>query len=196
MSKKIAVAVSLLLTSAVCALVAGFLILLAFKQGDCDGGCNSGELLWSVPAIFTVGLGLGWLLWRRSKGTWRSLATVIVILAVATMLPVLATYAYKLQQKNNSLEQQAALRTNQDYSHMLLAVRDIPAINVMAGERCIFSVIDCEQQPHRIEAICKRPGAVSIAQSDWNGLARLPKEDFPVPVPVEIQRFPLSCTGP
>jgi hypothetical protein len=47
------------------------------------------------------------------------LATVIVILAVATMFPVLATYAYKLQQKNNSLEQQAAFRTNQDYSHML-----------------------------------------------------------------------------
>ena len=196
MSKKIAVAASLLLTSAVCALAAGYLILLAFKEGDCDGGCNTGELLWSVPAIFMVGLGLGWLLWRQSKRTWTSLATVIVILAVAIMFPVLATYAYKLQQKNNSLEQQAALRTNQDHSHMLLAVRDIPAANVMAGERCIFSVIDCEQQPHRIEAVCKRPGAVSIAQSDWNGLVRLPKEDFPIPVPAEIQRFPLSCSGP
>jgi hypothetical protein len=196
MSKKIAVAASLLLTSAVCALAAGYLILLAFKEGDCDGGCNSGELLWSVPAILVGSLLLGWTLWRQSKRTGGSLATVIVILAVATMFPVLATYAYKLQQKNNSLEQQAAFRTNQDYSHMLLAVRDIPAANVMAGERCIFSLVDCEQQPHRIEAICKRPGAVSIAQSDWNGLVRLPKEDFPIPVPAEIQRFPLSCTGP
>jgi hypothetical protein len=105
-----------------------------------------------------------------------------VILAVAIMSPVLATYAYKLQQKNYSLEQQAALRTNQDHSHMLLAVRDIPAVNVLAGERCIFSEVDCERQPHRIEAICKRQGVVVIAQPDWSGFVRLPREDFPVPV--------------
>jgi H+/Cl- antiporter ClcA len=68
MNNKIAVAVGVFLGCAVCALAGGYLILLAFKEGDCDGGCNSGELLWSVPAIFMLGLGLGWLLWGTQSG--------------------------------------------------------------------------------------------------------------------------------
>jgi hypothetical protein len=196
MKKNAVAAASVLLTSLVCALAGGYLILLAFKEGDCDGGCNSGELLWSVPGIFAVSLALGWVLWRNSQRTWRSVVCIVAILAAGTILPTVAVYAYQLQQKNSLLEQQAELRANQDYSHMLLAMQDIPAVGVYAGERCIFSAVDCEQQPRQIEAICKRQGLVNIAQRDWGGFVRLPKEDFVSPAPAEIQRFPQSCSSP
>jgi hypothetical protein len=196
MRQKIAVAACLLLTSFVCALAGGYLILLAFKEGDCDGGCNSGELLWSVPAILAMSVLLGWVFWLNSQRTWKSLLSVATLLVAVVMLPTAALYAYQLQQKNNLLQKQAELRANQDYSHMLLAVRDISAIGVFAGDRCIFSAVDCDHQPHQIEAICKRQGAVSIAQADWTGFIRLPKEDFLKSATQAVEKFPQSCSRP
>jgi cytochrome bd-type quinol oxidase subunit 2 len=162
MKQRMVVAGSLLLTSFVLALVGGYLILIAFQEGDCDGGCNSGALLWSIPALFFASLILGGVLWLNSQRTWRSLICVVAMLGVAILVPAVAAYAYQLHQKKQLLEQQALVRTNQDYSHMLIAVRDVPALGVSAGERCIFSVVDCGQLPRRIEALCQHQGMVSI----------------------------------
>lgn len=45
MMKKAMLVAALMLTSLTLALLGGFLIGLSFKKGDCDGGCNSGQLL-------------------------------------------------------------------------------------------------------------------------------------------------------
>lgn len=123
---------------------------------------------------------------------------IAAILSVLTLMPTLAACAYRLWQMNQALQQQVAVRASVDYSHMLLAVRDLPSSGSLAGARCAFSAVSCEQPlPRHIEALCDRQGVVSIAESDWSGLMRLPREDFPgMPVPPEVARFPHACGRP
>ena len=61
--------------------------------------------------------------------------------------------------------------------HRLVAIRDVPSLNVAAGQRCIFSTIDREAQPPRITAVCGDQGEVAIRQPNWAGFERRPQED-------------------
>ena len=65
----------------------------------------------------------------------------------------------------------------QDYSHMIVAVRNVPSLNIVNGQRCIFSTIDCEAQPPRIDAVCGDRGEVAIREPDWPGFERRSQED-------------------
>ena len=182
----------LILTSLLATAAAGYFILAAFKQGDCDGGCNTGTLLLWVLAIFLASVVISALAWLRSRRTRSSLVAICVAVAGMATVPAAGLYAYRSHQRA-STGHAFALRANQDYSHVLVAIRDVPSLNVAAGQRCIFSTIDCEAHPPRIHAVCGDQGEVAIREPDWSGFERRPQEDYEIPAPPGVMSYPASC---
>lgn len=182
----------LIVTSLLAAAAAGYFILGAFKQGDCDGGCNTGTLLLWVLAVFVAAVVVSVFAWLRSRRTRSSLVAICATVAGICAVPAAVLYAYQLHQRTSAGDV-SVLRANQDYSHVLVAIRDVPSLNVAAGQRCIFSTIDCEAQPPRIDAVCGERGEVAIHEPDWSGFERRPQEDFGIPAPPTVRDYPRSC---
>jgi hypothetical protein len=183
------IATSLLATSA-----AGYFILGAFKQGDCDGGCNTGTLLLWVLAVFVASAVLSVFAWLRSRRTRSNLVAICAAVVGLSLVSSAGLYAYRLHQRASAGDV-AVLRANQDYSHVLVAIRDVPSLNIVNGQRCIFSTIDCEAQPPRIDAICGDRGEVAIREPDWPEFERRPQEDYGIPASPLVKDYPRSCGG-
>jgi hypothetical protein len=146
------VAALLVLSNLLCAIVGGYFILGAFREGDCDGGCNAGTLLLWTVGLFAAMTLLSFVLWFRSRRTWRGLGLQVLALGLASLVPLGALHARRHQQ--DTAYRAHAVRPSMDYSHVLIARADLPPLGVSAGQRCVFSAIDCERQPAQIEALC------------------------------------------
>ncbi|WP_152033972.1 hypothetical protein [Paracidovorax avenae] len=169
-------------------LVGGFFFIRAFQAGDCDGGCNLSTLVSIVAAAFVVFLVVGYFLMKRvaAKGT-NPYPALIALSAVVVAVPGLALLGKELLPAG-------PLKANQDNSYMLMARRDLPGLGISAGDRCIFSRIDCSAAPARIDAVCTQ-GAVALEEPQWSAFDRLPREDFGIPPDSTVQAFPESCPG-
>ncbi|AVS93400.1 hypothetical protein C8246_18355 [Paracidovorax avenae] len=169
-------------------LVGGFFFIRAFQAGDCDGGCNLSTLVSIVAAAFVVFLVVGYFLMKRvaAKGT-NPYPALIALSAVVVAVPGLALLGKELLPAG-------PLKANQDNSYMLMARRGLPGLGISAGDRCIFSRIDCSAAPARIDAVCTQ-GAVALEESQWSAFDRLPREDFGIPPDSTVQAFPKSCPG-
>lgn len=174
-----------------CAVVGGYFILGAFRQGDCDGGCNAGTLLLWTLGLFAATTAISSVLWLRSRRTWKQLGLMALSLGLATIVPLGAAFARRQQQE--TAYHARAVRPNMDYSHVLLAQSDIPSMGVSTGQRCVFSTIDCDRRPAEIEALCPPGRVVMIPESDWQRFTRLPQEDFPMPPDKRVSAYPASC---
>jgi hypothetical protein len=183
----------LITTSLLATAAAGYFILAAFKQGDCDGGCNTGTLLLWVLAVFVVAVVVSVLAWLRSRRTRSNLVAICVAVAGLSIVLSGGLYAYRLHHRASAGDV-AVLRANQDYSHVLVAIRDVPSLNVAAGQRCIFSTIDCHAEPPRIDAVCGDRGEVVIREPDWSGFERRPQEDYGIPASPLVKDYPRSCS--
>lgn len=193
MNRRVLVAFPLLLVTSLLGTAGfGYVFLATFKQGDCDGGCNSGTLLLYLLAIFALSVLVSAVVWWRTRRTIRSLLVVAAALLGGFALSAGALYAYQVRQSAVG-GSASVLRANQDYSHVLVAVRDLPALNIVAGQRCIFSTVDCDAQPPHLAAVCGPQGETLLRQPDWSGFERRPQEDHPVPAPRAVIDFPHSC---
>lgn len=179
---------ALVFTGVTSCMVGGYFFIRTFQTGDCDGGCNISTLASWVAVALMVFLLAGFTLKqhraKRGKSPYPALA---VLAAVAVTVPGLLYLAKSTHT--------VPLEANQDDSYMLMAERDIPALHITAGQRCIFSTIDCSTQPAHINAVCAQGPAI-VTEPDWPAFKRLPQEDFGIPPPEAVRAFPKSCPRP
>lgn len=172
----------------------GYLILGAFRAGDCDGGCNSGAMLAWTGGIAVASTLVAVALWMRSRRTWRDWFAIAAATIALPLLAIGITYAVRLERRTPLAVGTAEVRASLDYSHMLIAVRDLPSLGIVAGQRCAFGSIRCGERPRTIEAVCTGLDVMQIPEADWGALMRLPGEDFPnMPPDVAAAAFPRSC---
>lgn len=176
--------------------VSGYMILGAFRAGDCDGGCNSGALLAWTGGIAVAATVLAVVLWLRSQRTWRAWFAIAAVTIVLPLLTIGTTYGLRLDRQAAHARSNAELRASIDYSYMLIALRDLPSLGILAGQRCAFGWIRCDQRPRTIEAVCTGLEVVHIPEADWGALMRLPREDYPnMPRDIAASAFPRSCAS-
>lgn len=175
----------LLIAAAIASLVSGYFILSAFRSGDCDGGCNTMQLLAVVGCLFVAFTLIGCGLMTRGDGPRRLRTSALVWMACIFVIPSAAMYLWKQAHP-------APLQANQDQSFVLVTEHALPALGVAAGQRCIFSDIRCDTSPPQLRAFCGS-GELVIPESDWPTFKRLPLEDFGVPPSNAISAFPESC---
>ncbi len=177
---------SLLVAGVVSCLVGGYFFIRTFQAGDCDGGCNGSTLVSWVAGAFVAFLLIGYA-WKKQR-TKRGKNPYSALAALAAITVAIPGLLYLVQGSHPS----SLLKTNQDNSYMLIAEREIPALRIAAGERCIFSTVDCHTNPSHIDAVCTQ-GPTTLKASDWPAFKRLPKEDFGIPPTEAVQTFPNAC---
>ncbi|GKS86580.1 hypothetical protein AVMA1855_20530 [Acidovorax sp. SUPP1855] len=188
MRRSIAHLLALVCAAFLSCLAGGFFFVRTFQAGDCDGGCNISALVGAIAGAWIAFLGIGHALMRRQARQGRRPFAALAILSLLTVAIPASLFLGKTLRSS-------PLRANQDNSYMLIAVRDLPALGITTGQRCIFSSVDCSTEPARIDAVCTQ-GAVTLKAPQWSAFQRLPNEDFGIAPTSAVQAFPKSCPGP
>jgi hypothetical protein len=186
-------------TLAVVGLVCGVAVALlntAFYPRGCGEDCGNdlfgAMVLWTLATVVAVAL-VGTIAWARSNRTLGRLGLTVAALSALALVPAAALYVVRLQGVNQHLLKTKGVQVGIEYSHMVIATRGVPGLNITDGERCAIGDVHCDGQPQTVEAMC-RGGVITIPQRDWLAFKRLPAEDFPGLLPSdEVVRFPNSC---
>jgi hypothetical protein len=184
---------------AVVGLVCGVVVSLlntAFYPRYCGEDCWNDQfgamVLWTLATVAAFVL-LGTLSWTKSNKSPRHLGLTLAALSALVLVPAAALYVVRLQGVNQQILKTKGVQVDIEYSHMVIATRGVPGLNITDGDRCAIGQIQCDHEPLVVEALC-RGGVVTIPQPDWLAFKRLPAEDLPGLQPSdEVSRFPAAC---
>jgi hypothetical protein len=146
-------------------------------MSTCGGGedCtqkNLGVLL-EIALGEAVLFSIAGCLFKVWRSRWRFFIGVISFTLI-TVLSSYGVYEYKLSKYGISSN---SFLVDQDYSHVVVAMKSIPGLNITEGDRCSLGTAFCDELPKFIEAHCKGK-ALKITENDWPSFKRLPEEDF------------------